>query len=120
MKFSTLLPTALLLIAAGVENVAANEVMTELMAEKIAVREKWKGLGVFKSKLYKRLATKQPCVNGVSGRGKNQEQYKCKNIDMRSFISHEDMGSVTREGNDVWGWTSAGGREFGIVGQTDG
>ncbi|EEH35338.2 hypothetical protein PAAG_06385 [Paracoccidioides lutzii Pb01] len=41
-------------------------------------------------------------------------------VDMLSFLSHEDMESTSREGNDVWGRNAPGGREFVAVGQTDG
>lgn len=46
--------------------------------------------------------------------------YACKNIDLVEFLRHQDMASTTREGNDIWGWTSSTGREFGLVGQSDG
>ncbi|KAL8997967.1 MAG: hypothetical protein Q9169_002889 [Polycauliona sp. 2 TL-2023] len=59
-------------------------------------------------------ATPVPCVNGKSG------PYSCDKVDMLSFLSHSQMGSSTKEGNDIWGWTSPDGREFGAVGQTDG
>ncbi|KAF8477083.1 hypothetical protein BDZ91DRAFT_757660 [Kalaharituber pfeilii] len=123
MKFSALLLAALLFVASSVEVVASESttsIMTELMQEKIKTRQKWRDLGVFKSKLYSRLSSFQPCKNGKSGRGKGKESFKCNKIDMTAFISHEDMGSETREGNDVWGWTSPDGREFVAVGQTDG
>jgi len=55
-----------------------------------------------------------PCTNGTAG------EYKCNNVDMMGFLRHQDMGSRTRVGNDVWGWTSSTGREFGAVGQSDG
>ena len=90
------------------------------MEKKVTIRQKWRGLGVFESQLYKRLTSYQPCINGRSGRGKGRESFRCNNIDMAGFLSHEDMGSTTREGNDVWGWTSENGREFVAVGQTDG
>ncbi|EPQ29607.1 uncharacterized protein PFL1_02826 [Pseudozyma flocculosa PF-1] len=53
------------------------------------------------------------CVNGKAG------EYPCRNVNMLDMLSHTEMGSKTAEGNDCWGWTS-GGREFGLVGQTDG
>lgn len=47
-------------------------------------------------------------------------RYKCNNVDQYGFLSHEDLGSTSVTGNDIWGWVSKSGREFGIVGQTDG
>jgi choice-of-anchor B domain-containing protein len=66
------------------------------------------------SKKYKKSTGVTKCVNGYAG------DFMCNNVDMTAFLSHEDLGSKTLAGNDVWGWTSATGREFGIVGQTDG
>ncbi|GAB1317917.1 Regulatory P domain-containing protein [Madurella fahalii] len=70
------------------------------------------------SALYHKVGSWQPCINGRSGRGKNS--YRCNKVDMHGFLSHEDLGSIEKAGNDVWGWTSRSGREFGIVGQRDG
>lgn len=37
------------------------------------------------------------CVNGKAG------EYQCKNVDLVAFLRHQDMGSSTRKGNDIWG-----------------
>lgn len=71
-------------------------------------------IGAFDVDRYEALAASTPCTNGKAG------EYRCNNVDLISFLRHQDMGSSTRQGNDVWGWTSADGREFGAVGQTDG
>ena len=66
MEFARLLPIALLLVTGGME-VVATALMMGLMQEKVAIREKWRSIGVFKSfksKLYDRLTSYQPCVNG--------------------------------------------------------
>ncbi|EFY99967.1 hypothetical protein X797_001385 [Metarhizium robertsii] len=87
--------------------------MEEMKSVKIAEREQDIAKGVFDEGRYKlQLAT--PCSNGKAG------EYSCKSVDLKGFLRHEDLGSQTRAGNDVWGWTSSTGREFGIVGQTDG
>jgi hypothetical protein len=39
--------------------------------------------------------------------------------DMYDFATHEELGSADGEGSGSWGW-SKNGREFYIVGQTDG
>ncbi|TLD06508.1 uncharacterized protein PgNI_08029 [Pyricularia grisea] len=56
-----------------------------------------------------------PCVDGKAG------EYQCNGLDLMGFLRHQDMGSRTRVGNDVWGWThSSSGREFALFGQSDG
>ncbi|OAA50492.1 regulatory P domain-containing protein [Metarhizium rileyi] len=87
--------------------------MEELKNLKSSERQQDIANGVFDEGRYK-LQLASPCSNGKAG------EYSCKNVDLRGFLRHEDLGSRTREGNDVWGWTSSTGREFGVVGQTDG
>jgi choice-of-anchor B domain-containing protein len=48
--------------------------------------------------------------------------FRCQDVDVQSFLSLRDIGGVrgTRM-NDIWGWTDPGsGREFALVGRTDG
>ncbi len=48
--------------------------------------------------------------------------FRCDDVDAQSFLSLRDIGGVrgTRM-NDIWGWTHvASGREFALVGRTDG
>jgi len=48
--------------------------------------------------------------------------FRCSDVDAQSFLSLRDIGGVrgTRM-NDIWGWTDeASGREFALVGRTDG
>ncbi|CBF78913.1 hypothetical protein AN7181.2 [Aspergillus nidulans FGSC A4] len=89
------------------------ETMEYLMSLKQQSRERARSQGLFDINRYPDEGAKK-CKNGKAG------EYSCENVDLLSFLSHQALGSVTREGNDVWGWTSAEGREFGIVGQTDG
>lgn len=115
MKANTLLLAGLF----GATSLAAKSgsKMETLMDRKLQDWEAAEARGVFGgSKMYKKVTTYSPCVNGKSG----EVGYQCDNVDMLSFLSHEDMGSESMRGNDVWGWTSDDGREFGIVGQTDG
>ncbi|KAK0670307.1 hypothetical protein QBC41DRAFT_318240 [Cercophora samala] len=88
----------------------------EVMALKIKQWETARANGLFGgSKLYKALFSTVPCKNGKAG------EYSCKNVNLQAFLSHEDLGSASKAGNDVWGWTDKKSkREFGIVGQTDG
>lgn len=65
------------------------------------------------------------CTNGMAG------EYPCRNIDLLSHISIEDLG-YTKElqskyndrdvrGNDIWGWTDPEtGREYAIIGLSGG
>ncbi|QUC22873.1 uncharacterized protein UV8b_07114 [Ustilaginoidea virens] len=87
--------------------------MEEVMEAKLSHRERDIAAGVFDEDRYAPQSA-TPCRNGNSG------EYSCENVDLRGFLRHQDLGSETRTGNDVWGWTSLSGREFGIVGQTDG
>jgi hypothetical protein len=41
----------------------------------------------------------QPCVSGKIA------EYQCKNVELKGFLRHQDTHSVTRKGNDIWGWT---------------
>ena len=59
-------------------------------------------------------AVGSPCVNGRA-----MGMLPCRNIDLLSFVSNPAMG-VPRL-NDIWGWTdAASGREFALVGGTNG
>jgi choice-of-anchor B domain-containing protein len=53
------------------------------------------------------------CIDGVAG------GYPCDNVDLLSFTSLADLGSVG-QGNDIWGWTDSEGREYVIAGCSDG
>lgn len=53
-----------------------------------------------------------PCVAGDAG------GYPCDNVDLLSFMPLADIGGGS--GNDIWGWTGCGGREFALMGRTTG
>ncbi|KAK2735926.1 hypothetical protein FQN57_001066 [Myotisia sp. PD_48] len=111
---------------ASLASAAGPELMQQLMARKTEHRIKLRAEGLFDEGRYLGVNKLTPCANGKSG------EYSCQNVDMHGFLSHQAMGSRTREGNDVWavrddsliwfitGWTSPDGREFGAIGQTDG
>jgi choice-of-anchor B domain-containing protein len=115
MKFTAVLAAA----AVGATTVLAGEAgvrgkMEHMMDLKTKQWDEARAKGMFGgSKLYKKHDRPVRCRNGYAG------EYQCNNVDMMSFLSHEDMGSETMEGNDIWGWAQDG-REFGLVGQTDG
>ncbi|KAG8624713.1 hypothetical protein KVT40_007780 [Elsinoe batatas] len=99
--------------------------MAKLMEAKEADWKEAAEKGVFAaSKFLSKITQFSPCINGKAGRGVNST-YSCNNVNLHGFISHDDLGisvnsSVAIRGNDVWGWTSPDGREFGLVGQIDG
>ncbi|KAF5025519.1 hypothetical protein F66182_2424 [Fusarium sp. NRRL 66182] len=88
--------------------------MAELRQRKVDLHEREAAAGVFDKDRY-RVTAGTSCVDGHAG------EYSCNNIDLLGFMRHQDMGSRTRVGNDIWGWTHpASGREFALQGQTDG
>lgn len=97
--------------AAAQAKVEAQDVM---MAEKEAFWEEQRAQGLFSQD---RSSSNDGirCRNGFAG------EYPCKGVDFVSFITHADLGSTSREGSDVWGWTDPeDGAEYAMIGQTDG
>ncbi|KAL4949534.1 hypothetical protein BDW69DRAFT_174236 [Aspergillus filifer] len=111
MKFSHV--SLLSLASAAAASSTGARTMEHLMSLKKQSRDRARAQGLFNINRYPDEGAKA-CTSGKAG------EYACENVDLLAFISHQGLGSVTREGNDVWGWTSADGREYGIVGQTDG
>lgn len=70
--------------------------MEHLMSLKMQSRERARGQGLFDLNRYPDQAHKK-CRRGKAG------EYSCQNVDLLSFLSHQALGSVTREGNDLWG-----------------
>ena len=71
--------------------------MASLKAMKIATRQRMQAEGAFEANKYKSYQGVTPCVDGKAG------EYSCDNVDLHGFLTHGDMGSNTREGNDIWG-----------------
>ncbi|KAK5653076.1 hypothetical protein OQA88_9363 [Cercophora sp. LCS_1] len=116
MKFNVIATAALgaSTVSASASAEAASK-MEQVMEIKVKQWEDARARGLFGgSLLYPKIKKSTPCVKGKAG------EYQCSKVDLHGFLSHEDLGSQTKAGNDVWGWTSATGREFGIVGETDG
>ncbi|KAF4994803.1 hypothetical protein FGRMN_5537 [Fusarium graminum] len=89
--------------------------MGELRQRKLALHKSAAAAGVFDKDRYKVLSSGTSCTDGKAG------EYSCNKIDLKGFLRHQDLGSRTRVGNDVWGWTHASsGREFALIGQSDG
>lgn len=61
--------------------------------EQFAENEHW---GEFDFDNYKSYGAEQ-CIEGKAG------EFMCKNIDMSGYLRHQDMGSMIRAGNDIWG-----------------
>ncbi|KAJ2903203.1 hypothetical protein MKZ38_010239 [Zalerion maritima] len=111
MKVASASATAAALLAGSV-SAGTGQLMGVMMDKKEKFREVQRANGRIDTATSTQVTT--TCTNGKAG------EYECENVDMWGFISHASMGSSTREGNDLWGWTSSMGREFAIVGQTDG
>lgn len=76
------------------------EKMDRLMQMKLEAKNKMRAQGFFDEGRYDkgRVASGfTACANGQAG------PYSCSGVDMTGFLSHGEMGSSTREGNDVWG-----------------
>ena len=94
MKFSPVSATAALLFTGTVYAGGWSSRMEMSMALKLKDREYERSLGLFDKAKSNQTIT--PCVNGMAG------EYSCSNVDMWGFLSHADMGSISREGNDIW------------------
>lgn len=94
---------ATLLLAGFAATMTADELkMDHLMGMKLEHWSKMRAEGMFDSNRVASGAQKVPCSGGKAG------EYLCDHVDLLSFLSHEDMGSTTREGNDVWGTLAPG------------
>lgn len=71
--------------------------MGQLRQRKMALHESQAAAGVFDKDRYKTLSSGTSCSNGKAG------EYSCNNIDLKGFLRHQDTGSRTRVGNDIWG-----------------
>ena len=92
-----------------------SKAMQRLHAYKEANRQSGREMGLFAAEQYSAVSAVTKCTNGKSG------VYSCSNVDMHGFLSHQALGSTTREGNDIWGWVDpTSKREFVVAGQTDG
>lgn len=100
MKLSLLATLAAASLAATAE-IKSNMAMDRLMSLKVSAREKLRAKGYFHPGKWQSRREKQSCIHGKAG------EYSCDKVDLYSFLSHEDMGSVTKEGNDIWGMSTS-------------
>lgn len=70
--------------------------MSTLRQRKTSQREKDIAAGLFDEDRYEATGA-TACVDGKAG------EYSCNNVDLLGFLRHQDAGSRTREGNDIWG-----------------
>lgn len=85
------------------QNRSETELRTDLMAE-IAQA------GEVRNDVQPQPAT--PCVAGMAG------IYPCDNVDLMAFVPLASLGGGGA--NDIWGWTGCNGREFALMGRTNG
>ncbi|KIY62498.1 hypothetical protein CYLTODRAFT_383512 [Cylindrobasidium torrendii FP15055 ss-10] len=69
--------------------------------------------GEYKSSQYQNVTEPVACVDGYAN------EYKCNNLDLLYFATHEDLGSATGRGSSSWGWVKDG-KEYIIIAQADG
>ncbi|KAF2260017.1 hypothetical protein CC78DRAFT_502275 [Lojkania enalia] len=130
MKFAAV-AAALLPLASGAmfskEEYDSGDVMAKMMEAKESAWARHKAAGHYDNKKWNGFSRKRShkdvikCDKGkaVAVKGDADQTYKCKNIDMYDFKTHEELGSDGGEGSGSWGWTYRG-REFIAIGQTDG
>ena len=73
--------------------------MATMKGRKVAQREKDIADGVFDLNRYEATGA-TACVDGKAG------EFQCNNVDLLGFLRHQDAGSRTREGNDIWGMSA--------------
>jgi hypothetical protein len=93
MKAATSFITAVCALAA---TTTASETMSVLRKLKLDTWSAQSEAGIFDIDRYAAQAA-TACVNGKAG------EYRCNKVDLVSFLRHQDMGSSTRRGNDIWG-----------------
>jgi choice-of-anchor B domain-containing protein len=78
-------------------------------------------MGMFDSAQYPELE-QTACVDGLieAVPGDAANTFRCQNVDLYHFLSHEALGDDQGEGSSSWGWTSEDGREFVAIGQYQG
>jgi hypothetical protein len=70
--------------------------MQSMMQYKQTLHDERRAAGDFDLDRYSRAESAQ-CINGRAG------EYSCRNVDLLDHLRHQDMGSFSRDGNDIWG-----------------
>ncbi|KAF8545091.1 hypothetical protein BDD12DRAFT_915108 [Trichophaea hybrida] len=97
---------------------ASGQVMSEIRAAKEETWKKYAALEYFSPDRWKSSNTFSACDKTTGKASVAGLQYRCKNLDVTGYLSHEDLGS-TYPGSSIWGVTLRG-REFVAIGQSDG
>ncbi|KAL6703126.1 hypothetical protein ACN47E_010188 [Coniothyrium glycines] len=130
MKWATIAAAVLPLASASgftKAEYASGEVMSLMMEGKEAAWAKARAAGLYDNKRWNGFSKKRAnknkieCRNGrvEAVKGDADQTYKCKDIDLYDFKTHEELGDAVGEGSGSWGWTHKG-REFIAIGQTYG
>jgi hypothetical protein len=95
------------------EEYVSGEVHMSLRERKLESWKKAEEAGVFASAQYPALGYTR-CVNGraVASPGGAANTFRCQNMDLYHFLSHDTLGDTRGEGSSSWGWTNTDGREF--------
>lgn len=99
MKFSILPSLALagaVMAEAELSGFQSSSKMEGMMQMKQSHRDAQRAAGVFDMNRYQ-IAAATKCQNGKAG------EYSCNNVDLQGHLRHQDMGSKSREGSDLWG-----------------
>ncbi|RYN21854.1 hypothetical protein AA0115_g9432 [Alternaria tenuissima] len=130
MKWATITTALLPLVAAHGfthQQYASGEVMDLMMSGKEMAWAKQRAAGNYDSKRWNGFSHKRSNKNKIEckhGRveavkGDADQTYKCKNIDLYDFKTHEELGDAIGEGSGSGGWAHKG-RDFIAIGQTYG
>ncbi len=104
MKFVTAVAS---LALASLVSASDGGEMDRLMQMKEATRARQRAEGVFdQQREFLAPQSLQKCVNGKTASAACQVQYACDGVDLHGFLSHADLTSKTKEGNDIWGKTT--------------
>ncbi|EGX88155.1 hypothetical protein CCM_09291 [Cordyceps militaris CM01] len=108
-------------IAGSKADYQSGAVHAHIMARKMEHWKEEEQAGLMNSAQYPELGY-TPCVNGFAAAipGDSMNTFRCRNVDLYHFLPHTALGSSVGRGSSSWGWTSADGREFVVVGQMDG
>ncbi|KAH7303648.1 hypothetical protein B0I35DRAFT_383692 [Stachybotrys elegans] len=131
MKFSPVASAAAALLplasAFQPEEYESGEVMQLMMESKESAWAKHRAAGEYDSSRFNGFAQNRSapgvieCTNGVVEAiiGDPDQTYRCNNIDLYDYKTHEELGDGNSEGSGSWGWVHEG-REFIALGHTSG
>ena len=100
-----------------IEDYESGKVMKSIKETKLAQWAAEEAAGALDSSQWGELGYTK-CVNGIADAkpGVAGHQFRCKNTDLYSFMSHSDMGcnvdGLGERGSGSWGWTAPDGREY--------